>query len=235
MALTKAEFRTAVREVLYDPDGKFWTDSNLDRRIELVLDSLYGEMLDVAPYFNSQYQQFQTLNTPGYLDLRLSTYGGNLTQRIYRIQQVVADGRQYFPKDPRDFLMFASTYTNDTSTLRADTGIEQRFSYQLLGSQMWMHPLGQQTTFTEFRYSYKPTRFTQLTNGYIVSLPEGSELAAIDLCAGSAMTKGNREDYKDFMANALFNKTELLASIRRQYHGMTVPFDPHNTWEWGGQ
>lgn len=234
MALTKAEFRTAVRELIDDPNAKLWTDSRLDTQIELVLDSLWGDILDTAPYLNSQYQQITSQHVPGYIDLRLSVYGGDLVQRIYRLQQLVADGRQYFCKDPRDYLMIAGSNTGDVTTIKADTGIEQRFSYQFLGSQLWLHPLGQTATMVEIRYNYKPTRFTQLTDGYIVDLPEGSEIAAVDLCVAKAMTKGNREDAQAMLQNALISKDALMNSIRRQYHGMTQPFVSQNSWEWGG-
>jgi len=235
MPLTKAQVRTQVRQMIDDPSAKRWSDGNLDQLIELVLDDLWGEILDMAPYINSQYQQIALpLHAPGYIDLRTTTFGGDLTQRFYRLQQLIADGRQYFVKDPRDFLMVASSLTNDVSTIRASTGIEQRFSMQFLGNQLWLHPLGNVTTFVEIRYNFKPIGFTSLTNGFQVDMPEGSNRAIINLSAAEALTKGNVEEAQQFRTMGEDAKEKLMYSIRRQYHGMMVPFSPSNQWEFGG-
>lgn len=235
MALTKAQVRSQVRQMIDDPSAKRWSDSNLDQLIELVLDDLYGEILDIAPYINTQYQQIGLpLHPPGFIDLRQTIYGGDLTQRFYRLQQLIADGRQYFCKDPRDFLMVASSLTGDVSTIQASTGVEQRFSYQFLGNQLWLHPLGNVTTFVEIRYNFKPTQFTSLTNGSIVDMPEGSNRAIVNLSAAEALTKGNAEDAQQFLMLGQDAKEKLINSIRRQYHGMMVPFAASNMWEWGG-
>lgn len=224
-----------MRNDLDDPSAKLWTDASLDMKIQLSLDDLYGDILDTAPYIVSMYQQIGLpLRTPGYILLDLSTNGGDLTQRFYRLQQLIADGRQYFAKDPRDFLMTASSQTNDITTIKANQGVEQRFSYQFLGNQLWLHPLGQVTTFVEIRYNYKPTPFTSLTSGYVIPLPEGSEHYAVQFCAAMAMMKGNREDATQLLVSANMAKDRMINSIRRQYHGMTVPFTVQNPWEWGG-
>ncbi|SRR6266571_8931684 len=235
MPLTKAQVRSQIRQMIDDPAAKRWSDGNLDQLIELVFDDLYGEILDMAPYLNSQYQQIGLpLRAPGYIDLRQTNFGGDLTQRFYRLQQLVADGRQYFGKDPRDFLMVASSLTNDVSTIRASTGVEQRFSYQFLGNQLWLHPLGNVTTFVEIRYNFKPTQFTLLTNGSQVDMPEGSYRAIVNLAAAEALPKGNAEEAQQFRQMGEDAKEKLMYSIRRQYHGMMVPFSPSNQWEFGG-
>jgi hypothetical protein len=235
MPLTKAQYRTAIREAIDDPNGKRWSDNSLDQLTEFVLDDLWGEILDMAPYINSQYQQIGLpLHSPGYIDLRTTDVGGDLTQRMYRVQQVIADGRHYFAKDPRDFLMVASSQTNDVTTIRASTGVEQRFSFQFLGNQMWLHPLGNVTTFVELRYNFKPVGFTSLTNGFQVDLPEGSHKALVYLTAADALAKGNAEDATQVRSIGLEAKARMMDSIRRQYHGMIQPFAPSNMWEWGG-
>jgi hypothetical protein len=172
------------------------------------------------------------LHTPGYIDLRLTINGGDLTQRFYRLQQLVADGRHYFAKDPRDYLLTASTNTGDTSTVKAD--VEQRFSYQFLGDQLWLHPLGSVSTFVEMRYSFKPISFTQLTDGQNVPFPEGSEHCAMLLAAADTMIKGNAEEAGQMFSVGEAARQRMINSIKRQYHGMTIPFTPSNQTEWGG-
>jgi len=224
-----------VREYLDDPNGKRWSDTNLNIAIQFVLDDLWSDMLDVAPYINSQYQQIPLpLHTPGFIDLKLTAFGGDLTQRFYRMQQVIADGRHYFPKDPRDYLMVAQSLTNDPSTIQASTGIEQRFSYQFLGDQVWLHPLGAVTTFVELRYNFRPVAFSQLADGTTLPMPEGSEQSLVLLSAAYAMGKGNAEESMQLQALGEQSRQRLMNSIRRQYHGMTVAFSPENPWAYGG-
>lgn len=236
MALTKAQVRSQVRQIIDDPNAKRWSDPSLDSLIEGIHDDLYSDMLDVAPYFNSQYQQIGLpLHAPGYIDLRQTIYGGDLTQRFYRLQQCIADGRHYFAKDPRDYLMTASTATTGTvADIRANTGVEQQFSFQFLGNQLWLHPLGNVTTMVELRYNYKPQQFTSLTNGYIVDMPEGSYRALINLAAAEAIPKGNAEDAKQLREMGAEAKEKLLNSIRRQYHGPTQMWTGNGPHEFGG-
>lgn len=233
--LTKLQIRRAVRQYLDDPSAKRWSDDDLDQLIQFIIDDIWGDMLDVAPYLTTQYQQIALpLHVPGYIDLRLTMYGGDLTQRFYRLQQLIADGRHYFAKDPRDYLMTASSNTGDVTTIRADTGVEQRFSYEFLGEQLWLHPLGQVTTFVEMRYSFKPLGFVQMSDSLSVPFPEGHEHCIALLAAGHAMSKGNAEDATQLIKLGEVAKDKMINSIRRQYHGMTVPFTPQNQYEFGG-
>lgn len=235
MALTKSQVRSQIRQLADDPNAKRWSDPALDVLIEGVHDDLYGDILDAAPYFNTQYQQIGLpLHSPGYIDLRLGIYGGDLSQRFYRLQQCIADGRHYFGKDPRDYLMVAKSQTGDISTIAADSGVEQRFSFQFLGNQLWLHPLGNVTTFVELRYNYKPTAFSSLTNGSIVDMPEGSYRALINLSAAEALPKGNAEDATQFRSMGNEAKQSMLNAIRRQQHGATQIYTGENPWAFGG-
>lgn len=235
MALTKSQVRSQVRQLIDDPNAKRWGDYALDSLIEGVHDDLYGDMLDTAPYFNTAYQQISIpLRSPGYIDLRQTLYGGDLTQRFYRLQQCIADGRQYGSKDPRDYLMTAASQTNDLTTITASQGVEQRFTYQFLGNQLWLHPLGGVTTFVELRYNFRPVAFTSLTNGYIVDMPEGSYRALINLSAADAMPKGAAEDAEVFRSMGEEARQKLLNSIRRQTHGPMTMFTGDSPWAFGG-
>jgi len=231
--LTKAQVRTAVRQMIDDPNSKRWSDPALDQLIELVLDDIYGDILDVAPYFNSQYQQIPTLHAPGYIDLRQTIYGGDLTQRLYRVQQVIANQRMYVLKDPRDYLLIAQQTTGNISDVSDVQGVAQQYSMEFLGNQLWLHPLST-TTSAEIRYNYKPTAFTSLTNGSIVDMPEGSYRGLINLSAAEALPKGNAEEAQQFREMGNDAMTKCLNSIRRQYHGMTVMFAGDSPTSWGG-
>jgi len=221
-----------TRQYLDDPVAKRWSDPNLDLAIQLVLDDLWGDILDIAPYLTTQYQQLSVpLHVPGYIDLRLTANGGDLTQRFYRLQQLVADGRHYFAKDPRDYLLVASTNTGDMSTVRAN--VEQRFTYEFLGDQLWLHPLGAVSTFVELRYSFRPKAFTTMIDGDNIPFPEGSEHCVVLLAAADAMVKGNAEEAGQMFSAGEAARQRMINSIRRQYHGPSVPFTPGNQTEWG--
>lgn len=230
--LTKAQLRTSVRSYLDDPDARRWTNPELDLIIQFVLDDLWSDMLDVAGYLTSQYQQITTLHAPGYIDLRLAIYGGDLTQRFYRLQQVVANGQQYFAKDPRDYLLTAASATGDVTSIRGI--VEQRGSYQFLGDQLWLSPLADNGSLIEIRYSFKPTAFSQMTDGTSVPLPEGQEHGIVLLAAGHAMAKGNAEEATQLLKMGEVSREKLMNSIRRQYQGMTQPFTTQDSVEFGG-
>lgn len=235
MPLLKSDYRSAVQDMFDDPLAQRWPAANLDKMMSMVYDGLWSEILDTNSYWNSQYDQIGIpLHVPGYIDTRTVSDGGDLTKRVYRIQQVIADGRHYFQKDPRDFLMVAQTQTGDVSTIQASTGIEQRFSYQFLGDQMWLHPLGNVTTFVELRYSYRPALYRTLGDSSIVEFPEGCEDTFVLYSAARAMTKGAVEDANVLFGQAGDAKRIMLNSIRRRAHGMMQPFAPENQWSWGG-
>lgn len=233
--LTKLQIRTAVQQYIDDSNAKRWPAPNLDQVISFVYDDLWSDILDMSPYWNSKYQQIALpLHLPGYIDLRLQADGGDLLSRFYRLQQCIADGRQYGAKDPRDYLMSASVNTGDVTTISAVSGVETRFTYQFLGDQLWLHPLGNVTSFVELRYNFTPTSFINLGDGAGVDFPDGNEHCLILFAAAHAMLKGGTEDPGSFMALGREAKQNLMDSVRRRYHGPTVPFTTGNPYEFGG-
>lgn len=233
--LTKLQTRTAVQQYIDDANAKRWPAPSLDQVISFVYDSLWSDILDTNPYWNSKYQQIGLpLHVPGYIDLRLAADGGDLTSRFYRLQQCIADGRQYNAKDPRDYLMTASSQTGDVTTITAATGIETRFSYQFLGDQLWLHPLGAVSTFVELRYNFTPPSFVNLADGASVDFPDGSEHAIILIASAHAMMKGGAEDPAGFMRLGLEAKQDLINSVRRRYHGPMIPFGVDDPIAFGG-
>lgn len=222
MSLTKAQARTLIREWLDDPSAKRWSDGNIDLATTLVLDDLWSDMLDIAPYLTSQLQTITSLSSPGYVDLRLATQGGDLTQRFYRIQQVIRGDTYLTPRDPRDTVIV----NNATIVHNSDT-------FHFVGDQMWLFPLDT-TSKVELRYSFRPTAFSSLTNGNNVTFPEGSESAYVLGTAALTMAKGNVEDVGQLASLATLAKERLINSIRRQYHGPTVPYTTEGAQSYGG-
>lgn len=220
--LTKAQARMLTREWLDDPNAKRWSDTRIDLAIQMALDDLWTDMLDIQSGLTSQLHTITSLVSPGYIDLRLTTQGGQLTQRFYRVQKVTRDGREYRPVDPRDILI-------EGNNALAGPDI----SHYVLGDQLWIFPLDTDTD-VELRYSFKPTPFTSLTDGMNVPFPEGSESAYVLMASATTMAKGGAEDIGQLMALAKDARDRCLAAIRRQYHGMTVPFSTGTGVEIGG-
>lgn len=217
MALTKAQARMLTREWLDDPQAKRWSDARIDLAIQLALDDLWTDMLDMQSSLTSQLHTITSLHSPGYIDLRLATSGGDLTQRFYRVQHVTRGGREYRPVDPRDVVIESN-----------EAIVGPDFTYYVLGDQLWLFPLST-TDDVELRYSFKPTPFTAMTDGMNIPFPEGSESAYVLLASATTMAKGGAEDIGQLMSLAQQARDRCYAAIRRQYHGMTVPFDPTRT------
>ena len=232
--LTKAQYRSMTRQYLDDPNAKRWSDSFIDIAIQLVMDDLWTDMLDQNPYLTSQLQVFNTLHTPGFVDLRLATNGGDLTQRFYRIQFVkgastpgTQQARIYYPKDPRDYLLGSQ----DQSVI-----VATRYTYEIKGDQLWLYSSDLQfgPAPVEIRYSFKPPTFTSWADGSLIPWPEGGESAAVYMAAAHTMAKGNAEEAQQLLAIAAQARDRMLASIRRQYLGSTVPYTTENAHAFGG-
>jgi hypothetical protein len=179
-------------------------------------------------------QTISTLHSPGFIDLRLATNGGDLTQRFYRIQSVkgIADvgsqaARIYYPKDPRDYLLGGG----DTTVI-----VATRFTYEIKGDQLWLYSSDNQfgPAPVDIRYSFKPPTFTSWADGSFIPWPEGGEAAAVYSAAAHTMAKGNAEEAAQLLLLADKAKDRMLASIRRQWLGSTVPYTTGSTFEFGG-
>jgi hypothetical protein len=220
--LTKAQVRTLTMEWLDDPNSKRWSQARLDLAIQLALDDLWTDILDIAPMLTSQLHTFTSLVSPGYIDLRLTNNGGMLTQRFYRVLSFTRENRQYHPVDPRDVLI-----SNNAVLAGPD------WTYYVVGDQLTAFPLDTADQ-VELRYSYKPTSFTSLTDGMLVPFPDGAESAYIFRASAIAMAKGNAEDAGQLWVMANEARERCLASVRRQFHGMTVPFSTGSPVSMGG-
>jgi len=233
--LTKLQIRTAVQEYIDDPAAKTWSATSLDLVTSMVYDGLWSDVLDMAPYWNSAYQQLVSpFHAPGYIDLRLVADGGDLTSRLYRIQQVMADGVQYYMKDPRDYLLMAQSNTGDVTTVVAQS--EQQHTYQVMGDQLWLHPLRitAMLGFMELRYSFRPPSYVGLAAGDNVAFVDGAEHALVLSAAAHALARADTEDSSQIRSLAAEAREKMFASIRRRYHGPTQPFTTDSPNDFGG-
>lgn len=225
--LTKAQFRTMVRAYLDDPNAKRWDNTTIDIAIQLALDDLWTDLLDQNPFLTSQFHTITSLVSPGYIDMRLTSQGGQFTQRMYRIQSVKSNERIYYPKDPRDILLTAG-----------DVGVvvSSAFTWTIYGDQLWMFNGNQSfgDAPVDVRYSFKPTPFTALADGTNVPFPEGSESALVFFAAGSTMGKGSAEDNAQLMKMAEVARQRMLNAVRKQVFGTIQPYVSTESTEMGG-
>lgn len=213
MPLTKAQARTAIREVIDDPNAKFWSDANLDVLTARVFDDLWSELLEVSPWLTSQLQTFTTAQViaPGYLDLRLTTNGGQLAQRFFRVQRLIRDQREY--ESNQEIQTKARFVVQDDIEQSAP-----RFVYIVQGNQLWMHPLALNSG-VELRYAFLPIPYTSLTEGYEVPWAEGYDSAYIYEAAARAFMKGDNEDMKQAKDLAFESFEKLKSACARQQIG----------------
>src|SRR5574342_75434 len=222
MPLTKAEARTAIREATDDPAGKRWSNSALDSLISRTIDGLWSDILDLLPWMVSQLHTSVPMTSHGFIDLRLTTNGGQLTQRFYRVQKVTRDGREYSPAKPQDVLIQTDSEL-----------VAPAFTYVLFGNQLWLFPLST-TTDVELRYNFLPTPFTSLTDGYEVPWPEGYDDAYIYAVARRAFGKGDAESIGQATDLAREAMEKLTASVRKYYVGPVGPTGYDSAISWGG-
>ncbi|MCI0349116.1 MAG: hypothetical protein L0Z53_06785 [Acidobacteriales bacterium] len=227
MPLTKAAARTAIAEAIDDAGFKRWSQANLDILIARVFDDLWSELLEQSPWLTSQLHVFTAsqIIAPGYLDLRLTTNGGQLTQRFFRVQRLIRDSREYES--------IQELQTKWRIVVEADIEVSApRFAYQVLGNQLWIHPLALDSG-VELRYAFLPVPYTSLTEGYEVPWAEGYDSAYIYEAAARALVKGDAESMAQYkqLATEAFDRLKAACS-RQQVGAQRMQMDNDGTF-WG--
>lgn len=200
---TKAQIRTAVRQLLDDPIAALWHDAVLDDLIGQTYDELWGRILNNAPYYLTQLDTISTFTAPGYISLDT-----DLSQRFHRLQSLVRGERTYNLADPRTILVSENAVISGP-----------QYSYAFYGNQLWMFPL-ETTGAVELRYSYKPAAFTGLTESTNITWPDGHESALIFEAAGRALFKGG--DPTGLLKMAERAMDELITVVKKRQHFMSV-------------
>jgi hypothetical protein len=216
--MTKEEVRGLLQQTIDDPRGLRWKPERLDLLVQVVMDPLWTEILRIAPDLLSVTDTITPLTTPGYIDL--AEGGGDLTERLFRIQEVVRNGREYGPTAYRDVVL------EDDAVVLAPS-----YTYLRKGSRLYLFPF-ELTPEVELTYAYRPTRFTALEDEDPVVWPDGHDGAYIWKAAAAAVGKGVAEDpttFDQWAREALFS---MLSELERYYAGpITVePSDPASVY-----
>jgi hypothetical protein len=224
MSITKTNARTMVRQFIDDPDAARWTDGNLDLLITLTLDDLWGELLDFAPMALSQLDELTSFTSPGYIDLRLTGSGGDLSQRFYRVQSVVRNTRAYTEMRHHDVLL----EDNDVQASNVGTN----YHYIVQADRIHLFPYST-TDAVELRYSFLPPEFTSLAGGDTVIWPDGYDAAFLHESAARALIKGDVEDPGQHRLVAHNIMERCREAISRNSAGPTTMLLTSHPHEWG--
>lgn len=220
--LTKAQARSAIREAIDDLNAKRWSDAALDALISRTIDGLWNDVLEQAPWSLSQHQE-PLVTAPGYVDLRQTVMGGQLTQRFFRLQNVVRDGTTYKEANPRDV-----TRENDEIVSAPHN------RYTIFGNQLWLFPLSV-TANVELDYSFLPASFTSLAESGFVPWPDGYDDAYIYSVARRGFAKGDAESITQATELASEAVNKLKAAIKKSSTGPGGgPWSPFTARESGG-
>lgn len=216
--------RAMVQEYMDDPEGKRWAPDFLDYHIALTLDDLWGDILSVAPYFTSQWQNLDSITDPGYINTRLqslATNPGHLTKRFYRVQKLTRNGQEYREVKQNTVVIEDDEYK-----------VAENHAWFRLGYYIYLSPFDTDDD-VEIRYSYLPTAFYDLDEDDLVEWPEGFDTVWIYEAAGRAMLKGSAEDSNDLLTMAAHGKRRMLSAVSQAGPGPKTIDAQSTPEEWG--
>jgi hypothetical protein len=221
---TKAQVRSLIQAAIDDPSAQRWTAATLDLLTQTVIDSLWTDILDFAPWFNNQLDASLAPLSPGYIDLNISGVGsGQLTKRFYRIHKVIRNSQEYDYMNQRDTLV-----QNNFDV------VQPRYDYTFYGrTQLWLFPLDASSTYPiDVWYSYLPAPYSGLADGTIVEWPDGYDDVIINATAARALIKGDAEDMAQYKALADEGFTRMKGNIPAPAFGPPVAniYDTPITW-----
>lgn len=224
MALrTRSAIDGLVAEMIDDPDNQRWSAANLKAIISMVYDQLWGEMLEIASWLLSTTESETSLTSPGYLDVG---NGGDLSNRLFRIQKVVRDDKEYTKAQPTS----VSIDSANSEIIYAPD-----YTYFFFGSHLYLFPLDT-TTDVDVTYSYYPPEYEDLGDAAEITWPQGHDLALVLEAAATLLIRGGAEDPSGILALAERAKQRMFSAIKRRelgplfVHGNTM----YDNREFGG-
>lgn len=211
--MTQDQARTLIQQFM-DDSGIRWSStgspSNLDLAIDGLYDSFWAEILVDVPYIRSTYEVIAGSSTtsPGYLDT--TEAGALLAERLFRVQKLFRNDREYSPDLPNEFVV-------DQAGATLDVGSQDRYFF--MGDQMWMTPFDTSADIA-LRYSHYPTAWNSIATGATaIEWPDGHELAFVTRAAAALMAKGSTESVSELERLASRLWESMMAAVKRKYPG----------------
>jgi hypothetical protein len=212
--MTKDNATTLIQQFM-DDSGIRWSStgspSNLDLALDGLYDSFWAEIMVDAPYIRSTREVIAVASVaaPGYLDT--SEAGGLLTERLFRVQKLYRNAREYSPELPSEFVI-------DQTGNSLLVGSTDRYFF--MGDELWMTPFDSSSEDVDLRYSHFPTAWNSIaTGGTAIEWPDGHELAFVTRAAAALMAKGSVESVSELerLADRLWQS--MMAAVKRKYPG----------------
>lgn len=224
MALrTRSAIDGLVAQWLDDPSNVRWSAANLKAVISMVYDQLWGEMLEIATWLLSYTDAVTSLTSPGYIN---TASGGDLTYRLFRIQKITRDGREYTEARPAQVSI---DFAGGTEISAPD------YTYSHIGDKLYLFPFDT-TTDVDVTYSYLPPEYEDLGDAVEITWPQGHDLALVLEAAAFALVKGAAEDPTPLLLMAERAKNRMMSAIKRRRIGpLSVHGDSmYDSREFGG-
>lgn len=218
MTLTKDQFRAALANLIDDPNNLWYSSTNLDTIITLTIDEKWGELLNFSPFYRSTLETITgtpKLTAAGAIDL------SQLSNRFYRIQSLVRDGRTFEELNPKNLQMTAGAVV-----------VGPDYHYTFFGDFIYMFPISASQSL-ELRYSSLPAAYSSLGASDPIVWPDGHEAALLYETAARATAKGDREDNSRFVQLAAHTWGNLLTRVKRRNMPLT-PMDFKTAQDFGG-
>lgn len=224
--LSKAQSRTAIRQLIGDEVAGLYSDSSMDVITQTVLDELWGDLLDTSVYLLRQIDTITAPVAPGYIDLRTQAAGGQLTQRFYRQQKVLRAGggvmREYSPTQASEVVVAADVQI-----------VAPIYTYYIFGNQLWAFPLDTSSQI-ELHYNYLPAAYTELADTDAVTWPEGYDAVFIHEAAARLMLRSGNVELLSFIKSFGDDQKRRLQYAIQRHRGPAVPHLADDPLEWSG-
>lgn len=205
--MTKSQARQLIQQMIDDREAVRWPTVILDLLIESGLDDLYSEVLETFPYAVSALEEPSALVSPGIIYWRYGTGTAELANRPFAIQSLTRDGQEYGLLDPGEVVL------EDGAVVEAED-----YGYVFFGDELHVFPYDT-TANIELRYSYRPPRFSQMTESTSIQWPDGHQMVFLAYIAGLASNKGSQEDPSNWFRIYGASLSRMLSAIKRRSPG----------------
>ena len=227
MAYTKAQYRAAALAEADATGSSRWdttaSTGEVDRKLGLVFDREWKNILNVNPYYRAQKLTPTTSSTGRIAISDLTSGSGNTIRRFYRILGIMRNNTVYDPAELRENLL-------------AESLNAQSFTFQREGTDIFLLPKEVSVQF-EVWVNWIPQRTDKLSaDGDTIDFPEEYEELLRYAGAAALLLKGGTEtaEAQWLKQEAKEIREEMLQDIGRLSIHPNFVKHPDLAIEWGG-